>query len=215
MKIKVKICGLTTPEAVDAAVKGGASHVGFVFSRQPLAGRVSLEQAAELAARVPGHVRKVGVFFEQDSIFFITAISAARLHILQLHDTDSRPSRGLEGRSVWGVVPVRISKDLRAITRWRGAVDRILYELKPPEGAAPDGASESRCDWELLRGVTHPCPWTLGGGLDQTNVAEAIAITGARMIDVSTGVESAPGIKDPAKISALLDVVRTVRPARS
>jgi phosphoribosylanthranilate isomerase len=191
MKVKVKICGLTTPEAVDAAVKGGASHVGFVFSRQPLVGRVSVEQAAELAARVPGHVRKVGVFFEQDSIFFITAISAARLHILQLHDIDPRRGySGLEGRSAWGVVPVRTAKDLRAITQWRG-------------------------DWELLRGVTHPCPWTLGGGLDQTNVADAIAITGARMIDVSAGVESAPGIKDPAKISALLDVVRNVSPARS
>ena len=79
MQVKVKICGLTTPEAIDAAVKGGASHLGFVFSRQPRAGRVSLEQAAELAARVPGHVRKVGVFFEQDSIFFTTAITAAGL----------------------------------------------------------------------------------------------------------------------------------------
>jgi phosphoribosylanthranilate isomerase len=218
MQVKVKICGLTTPEAIDAAVKGGASHVGFVFSRQPRAGHVSLEQAAELAARVPRHVRKVGVFFEHDSNFAITAISAARLHILQLHATDPRQASnlcGLAGRSAWGVVPVRTAKDLRAATQWQGWVDRILYELKPPEGAASEGASGSQCDWELLRGVTHPLPWTLGGGLDQTNVADAIAITGARMIDVSSGVESEPGVKDPAKISAILDVVRTVRPARS
>lgn len=207
MKVKVKICGLTTPEAVDAAVKGGASHVGFVFSRKPLASRVTMEQAAELAARVPRHVRKVGVFFEQDSIFFMTAIFAARLHILQFNGID-RPS-GISGKAAWGVVPVRTAKDLRAATQWQGVADRILYELKPPDGAAPEGAAVSRCDWELLRGVTHPLPWTLGGELDQTNVADAIAITGARMIDVSSGLESKPGVKDPAKISALLDVVRT------
>ncbi|WP_076862844.1 phosphoribosylanthranilate isomerase [Bradyrhizobium mercantei] len=211
MKVKVKICGLTTPEAVDAAVKGGASHVGFVFSRKRLTGRVTLEQAAELAARVPRHVRKVGVFFEQDSIFFMAAISAARLHILQFNGID-RPS-GIAGKAVWGVVPVRTAKDLRAATRWQGVADRILYELKPPEGVASTGASASCCDWEMLRGVTHPSPWTLGGGLDQTNVADAIAITGARMIDVSSSLESEPGVKDPARISAFLDAVRTVRDA--
>jgi len=98
--------------------------------------------------------------------------------------------------------------------RWQGAADRILYELKPPEGAAPEGASEPRCDWELLRGFTHPLPWTLAGRLDQTNVADVIDITGARMIDVSSGSRM-PGHQRSAKISALLDVVRTVRPARS
>jgi phosphoribosylanthranilate isomerase len=216
MQVKVKICGLTTPEAVDAAVKGGASHVGFWFSREPRFGSVSVEQAAELAARVPGHVRKVGVFFEHDSIFALTAISAARLHILQLHATDPRHASnlcGVAGRSAWGVVPVATAKDLRAAAQWQGWVERILYEVKPPEGAASE-ASPSQCDWKLLQGVTHPLPWTLGGGLDQTNVADAIAITGARMIDVSSGVEREPGVKDPAKIAAFLDVVRSVRLAR-
>jgi phosphoribosylanthranilate isomerase len=219
MQVKVKICGLTTPEAVDAAVKGGASHVGFWFSRQPRAGSVSPEQAAALAARVPRHVRKVGVFFEHDSIFAITAISAARLHILQLHATDPRQASnlcGLAGRSAWGVVPVATAKDLRKATQWQGWVERIVYELKPPasaasEGARPERAPASQYDWKLLKGVTHPLPWTLGGGLDQTNVADAIAVTGARMIDVSSGVESEPGVKDPAKIAAFLDVVRSVR----
>jgi phosphoribosylanthranilate isomerase len=155
MQIKVKICGLTTPEAVDATVEGGATHVGFWFSRKPRAGCVTLEQAAELASRVPRHVRKVGVFFEQDSIFFITAISAARLHIVQLHDIDPRFGyKGIEGRAAWGVLPIRTAKDLSAIARWRGSFDRIVYELKPPEGAAPERAAGLRCDWELLRGIT-------------------------------------------------------------
>src|SRR4051794_33737601 len=103
MKVKVKICGLTTPEAVDAAVEGGASHVGFVFSREPLAGRVTLEQAAELAGRGPRHVRKVGVFFEQDSIFFAAAAGLARLHILQFNGIDPRYA-GVAGYATWGVV---------------------------------------------------------------------------------------------------------------
>lgn len=208
MKVKVKICGLTTPEAVDAAVKGGASHVGFAFSRKPLPGRVTPEQAVELAARVPRHVRRVAVFFEQDSLFFMTAIHAARLHILQFNGID-RPS-GIIGKAAWGVVPVRTAKDLRAAKQWQRMAHRIVYELKPPEGVAPEGAAASRCDWELLRGVTHPLPWTLGGGLDQTNVADAIAITGARMIDVSSSLDSEPGVKNPSKISAFLDVVRTL-----
>ncbi|MGW1423992.1 phosphoribosylanthranilate isomerase [Bradyrhizobium manausense] len=208
MKVKVKICGLTTPEAVDAAVKGGATHVGFAFSRKPSAGRVTPEQAAELAARVPRHVRKVGVFFEQDSIFFMAAISAAKLHILQFNGIE-RPS-GIAGTAVWGVVPVRTARDLRAVTMWEGVADRVLYEFKPPDGAEPEPASATSGNWELLRGIKHPLPWALGGELDPANVAKAINLTGARMIDVSSGLESEPGIKDPGKISALLDAVHSL-----
>ncbi|WFU82855.1 phosphoribosylanthranilate isomerase [Bradyrhizobium sp. CIAT3101] len=208
MKVKVKVCGLATPEAVDAAVKGGATHIGFAFSRMPSAGYVTLEQAAELVACVPRHVRKVGVFFEQDSIFFMAAIHAARLHILQFNGID-RPS-GIVGKAVWGVVPVRTAKDLRAATRWKGIADRILYELKPPDDEASEAGSALRGNWNLLRGIKHPLPWALGGELDPSNVAEAIATTGARMIDVSSSLDNELGVKDPAKISALLNAVRSI-----
>ena len=208
MKVKVKICGLAAQEAVDAAVRGGATHIGFAFSRKRSARCVTLEQAAELAARVPRHVRKVGVFFEQDSIFFMAAIHAAGLHILQFNGID-RPS-GIAGKGVWGVVPVRTAKDLRAATRWKGIADRILYEFRPSEDEASEGRFALRDSWNLLREFKHPLPWILGGELDPTNVAEAIAITGARMIDVSSSLDNELGVKNPAKITALLDAVRSI-----
>ena len=200
MQIKVKVCGLSTREAVDAAVAGGATHLGFVISRHAGVGNVSLEEAAELATRVPRHVRKVGVFFEQDSIFFLAAINLVGLHVLQLHATNPRQAffeRTNLGRSVRGIVTVRTANDLRAATQWEGAADRILYDVKGR-------------DWKLLQRLAHPLPCTLGGDLDQDNVAEAVGITGAKTIDVSSGIESASGIKDPRKIAAFLDTVRTI-----
>ena len=147
MQIKVKICGLTRRDEVDAAVQGGASHVGFIFTRHPTAISVSLAQAAILAARVPSHVRKVGVFFEQDSVLFLKAIAYAELHVLQLHATDplqASNERLMTGRSVWGVAPIRSVEDLRNAGRWRGMVDRLLYDIKG--------------DFRPLAGAKHPLP---------------------------------------------------------
>ncbi len=217
MQIKVKICGLSTVEAVNAAVKGGASHVGFMISRRSMSGFISLEQAAALALRVPSHVRRVGVFFEQDSIFFDQAIACAGLHVLQLHATDPRQAlneRYRTGRSIWGVVTIRSGRDLLAATHWKGSANRILYEIKEPEITGKPAKSESKSGWKLIEGMAHPLPWTLGGSLDLDNVAEAIASTGAQMIDVSTGIESAPGIQDPSKIAAILNVLGNIKPAR-
>lgn len=200
MRVEVKICGLCRPAVVDAAVKGGASHIGFVFTRRPSIGSVSLAQAAALAARVPSHIRKVGVFHEQDSILFIRAVAYAGLHVLQLHATNpvqAAKERNVSGRSVWGVAAIRSADDLLSVERWQGAVDRILYDVQG--------------DLQLLAGMKHPLPWVLGGRIDGDNVADAIAATGAKMVDVSAGVESAPGIKDPQKIAAVLDAIRALR----
>ena len=213
--IKVKICGLSTQEAVDAAVKGGASHVGFVFARRPAADSLGVAEASALAMRVPSQVRKVGVFFEQDSVFFDTAIAQAGLHVLQLHATDPRQAsyeRTRTGRSVWGVVELRTARDLDAGAQWRGAADRILYDVQTAECSALAGIPSPRCDWTLLKGITHPLPWILGGQLDQSNVSEAIAITGATMIDVSSCVRNTPANKAPDKIAAFLDAVQAMSP---
>ena len=201
-----KICGLSTPDTLAAAIAGGASHVGFVFF-PPSPRNVTVEQAAGLAYRVPGHVAKVGVFVDPDDALLDAAIAAGRLDAIQLHKT--APARAAEirrrtGREVWAAVAVKTRTDLDSARDYAGAVDRILYDAKAPDDAAHPGGMGLRFDWRLLDGFRHPLPWALSGGLDATNVGEAIASTGARLVDVSSGVESAPGIKDMDKIAAFL-----------
>ncbi len=207
MRLQVKICGLSTLETVDAAIAGGASHVGFVFfARSPR--HLDFDKAAALAQRVPAHVRKVGVFAEQDSLLFDKAIAAAGLHVLQLHGTNPRQAAfegARTGRAIWGVVPVRTSADISAGAHWMGAADRLLYDAKTSDTDLPGGMG-LRFDWRLLSGIAHPLPWGLAGGLEANNLAQAVAATGAPLLDVSSGVESAPGVKDVDKISAFLQV---------
>jgi phosphoribosylanthranilate isomerase len=207
MPVHVKICGLSTPETLDAALKGGASHVGFVFfAKSPR--NLTPEQAAALAARVQGKAKVVGLFVDPnpDDIYRIRA--QVRLDIIQLHG-DERPAvvsriRMTSGLDVWKAVPVRTSADLNEAQKYRGAASLILYDAKPPAGSDLPGGNGLRFDWELLRGHQHPLPWALSGGLDARNVAEAVRVTNAPLLDVSSGVESAPGIKDVDKIAAFL-----------
>lgn len=206
-RITAKICGLSTPETLDAAVAGGASHVGFVFfSKSPR--NVAFDQVAALAQRVPGHVLKAGVFVDPEDGLLDMAIAAAGLDVVQLHgkETSQRAAaiRSRTGKEVWKALSVRTSADLAEAPAFRGAVDRLLYDAKTPEGAQLPGGMGLRFDWRLLQGFAHPLPWALSGGLDAANVAEAVGITGARLVDVSSGVESAPGIKDVDKIAAFL-----------
>jgi phosphoribosylanthranilate isomerase len=208
MGATAKICGVSTPDALDAAVGGGASHVGFVFF-PPSPRNVSPEQAAGLAQRVPEHVAKVGVFVDPDDTLIDRAI-AAGVDALQLHKTSPARAAAIRqrtGRELWAAVAIKTRGDLDAARGFAGAADRILYDAKTPEGSAIPGGMGLRFDWRLLDGVRHPLPWALSGGLDAGNVAEAIGRTGARLVDVSSGVESAPGIKDAAKIAAFLAAV--------
>jgi phosphoribosylanthranilate isomerase len=204
MPTSAKICGLSTPETVDAAIRGGASHVGFVFF--PKSPRdIMPEQAGQFAT--PGHVGRIGVFVDPDDALLTHAVAAARLTGVQLHG-DEAPERVAAvkarlGVEVWKAVPVRTRIDLDAAHAYRGAADRILYDAKTPKGTLPGGMG-LRFDWKLLDGFAHPLPWALSGGLDAGNVVEAVGITGARLVDVSSGVESAPGEKDVDKISAFL-----------
>ncbi|PCD01759.1 phosphoribosylanthranilate isomerase [Sphingomonas spermidinifaciens] len=204
-----KICGLRAPDTLDAAISGGASHVGFVFfASSPR--HLSFDAAAGLAARVPGHVGRVGVFVDPADDLLEPAIGAGRLDVLQLHKTAPERIAAIRARyrlPVWAAVAVKARADLDAARPLAGLVDRILYDAKTPEGATLPGGMGVRFDWGLLEGIAHPAPWALSGGLDAGNVAEAIHGTGAEIVDVSSGVESAPGVKDPAKIRAFLKAV--------
>jgi phosphoribosylanthranilate isomerase len=207
--VTTKICGLSTPETLDAAVRHGAAQVGFVFF--PASPRnLGFDRATGLAERVPDTVRKVGVFVDPGDALLDGAIAAAGLDAVQLHKTAPERAaliRARTGREVWAAVPVKTRADLAAAARFTGAADRILYDAKTPEDSALPGGMGLRFDWTLLQGHRHPLPWALSGGLDPANVAEAIRITGAALVDVSSGVESAPGIKDVDKIAAFLKAV--------
>lgn len=202
-----KICGLSNAESLGAAVSGGAAWVGFVFF-PPSPRNVALDAAAALGREVPGHVGRVGVFVDADDALIEAAVMAAGLTVVQLHGSET-PARvaAVKARTrleVWKALSVRSAADLGAAGAWRGVADKLLLDAKPPAGAALPGGNGLRFDWRLLRGVTLPLPWLLSGGLDAQNVAEAVRVTGAAFIDVSSGVEDAPGKKSPDKIRQFL-----------
>lgn len=209
MPVRAKICGLSTPETLDAAVRHGAAAIGLMFY-PPSPRHLDFDRAHALAGQVPGHVAKVGVFVDPDDALVDAAIAAAGLDTLQLHKVAPARAAALKartGREVWATVAVRTRADLAGAAAFRGAADRLLYDAKTPEGALPGGMGV-RFDWLLLQGHAHPLPWALSGGLDAGNVAEAVATGGARYVDVSSGVESAPGVKDVDKIAAFLNALR-------
>jgi len=210
MPIRTKICGLSTPETLDAAIANGATHVGFVFF-PPSPRNLTMERAAGLAARTPGHVRRVGVFVDPDDALVDAAFAAGRLDAIQLHRTPPARAAAIRARlsrELWAAVAVKTRADLDTAVDYRGAADIVLYDAKTPDDAALPGGMGLRFDWGLLDGVRHPLPWGLSGGLDPANVAEAIRRTGAPLVDVSSGVESAPGVKDVDKIAAFLKAAR-------
>ena len=206
MPATTKICGLSTPDTLDAAIAHGAAHVGFVFF-PPSPRHLDLDRAAGLAARVPERVRTVGVFVDPDDRLVERVVRSARLGAIQLHRTaPDRVAhlRRLAGVEAWAAVAVKTRADLDAVRGFIDAADRILYDAKTPEGAALPGGMGLRFDWALLQGFAHPLPWALSGGLDAGNVGEAIRRTGAPLVDVSSGVETEPGVKDVDKIAAFL-----------
>jgi phosphoribosylanthranilate isomerase len=204
MPVSAKICGLSTPETVDAAIRHGASYVGFImFPKSPR----DIEPGRAGQFQTPPDVGRIGVFVDPDDALLAHAVAGARLTGVQLHGDES-PERVAAvkarfGIEVWKAIPVRTRADLDAAKLYRGVADRILYDAKTPKGTLPGGMG-LRFDWKLLDGFVHPLPWALSGGLDAANLADAVGITGARLADVSSGVESTPGIKDVDKIAAFL-----------
>lgn len=210
MPVTAKICGLSTLETLDAAIAGGASHVGFVFfAKSPR--NVSIDQAAALARHASGRARIVGLFVDPDPAQIDAVRASTHLDAIQLHGSEHpalvsrlRMNQGLE---VWKAIPVRTSDDVASSRRYLGSATKILFDAKPPKGAELPGGTGMRFDWALLEGFNHSMPWALSGGLDARNVREAIRKTGATLVDVSSGVESAPGVKDVDKIAAFLKAV--------
>lgn len=208
----IKICGISTPETLDAALAAQADFIGLVFfAKSPR--NVDAAQAAALARRAAGKAQVVGLFVDPAPDFLANVTAQVPLDVIQLHGKEDASAlariRSQTGRAVWKAIGVRKRADLDGAHHFIGAADRILYDAKPPEGADLPGGTGLRIDWDLLRGVAHPLPWMLAGGLDPRNVAEAIALTGAPAVDVSSGVESAPGVKDAGRITAFCDAVRT------
>lgn len=209
MTATAKICGLSTPETLDAAVAGGASHVGFVFY-PPSPRHLAFRRAAELAARVPDRVGKVGVFVDPDDALVEQAVEAAGVDTLQIHQAAPDRLQHLRtrfGLELWAAVAIKARADLDEAYRIAPVADRILYDAKTPPGATRPGGMGVRFDWSLLDGFRHPRPWILSGGLARDTVSEAVTRTGATLVDVSSGVETAPGIKDAALIAGFLRAV--------
>jgi phosphoribosylanthranilate isomerase len=206
----IKICGVTDAAALDAAIAARADHVGFVFfPRSPR--HLAPADARRLAERAGGRIGKVGLFVDSDDALLSEGVAAGALDAIQLHG-DETPQRTAHVRArfglpVWKVIPVAAATDVARAAHYRDAADLILFDARTPKGALPGGMG-LKFDWSVLAGHRGPLPWGLAGGLTPTNVAEAIRITRAPLVDTSSGVESAPGVKDVDKIRAFCQAAR-------
>lgn len=200
MPTKVKICGISTPAALDAAIAGHADYCGLVFFPQSPR-NVDPHTAANLAARSAGAIRRVGLFVDADDTLLAECVSAGQLDAIQLHGEES-PARTAAirarfGLPVWKALPVAKAADVAGAEQWRTVADLVLFDARTPKGAALPGGMGLRFDWSLLAHRPGGMAWGLAGGLSPANVAEAIGQTGAPLVDTSSGVERAPGDKDP------------------
>ena len=208
--VKVKICGLTDPGQARHAVTAGADYVGLVFF-PPSPRAVSPDRAREIIAGLPAGVIKVALTVDPDDAL-IDQIAALGLDMLQLHGSEP-PERVIDlkartGLKIMKAIGVREAADLAAIDRYAPVADQLLIDAKPPKGATRPGGNAIPFDWTLLQGREWTVPWMLAGGLTAENVAEAMGLTGATQLDLSSAVESAPGIKDPVLVEAFLNAAK-------
>jgi phosphoribosylanthranilate isomerase len=210
MSVAAKICGLSSEAAVEAAVAGGAGYVGFVFF-PPSPRSVSPMRAGALCTAVPASVKRVALFVDADDAAIGAVLDAAPIDILQFHGAES-PERIVEAKQRFGVkvmkaISVASADDVDAASRYEDVADLLLFDAKPPR--RPDalpGGNGLAFDWRLIAGREWTLPWMLSGGLTTELLPEAVRISGAQAVDVSSGVERAPGDKDPAKIRAFLEI---------
>ena len=210
--VKVKICGLRTVADVMAAADAGASYVGFVFfPKSPR--NVTIDEAAALAIEVPMGVAKVALVVNADDAFLDALTAKVPLDMFQLHGCET-PARVAEVKAryslpVMKAIGISTAADLEKIDTYAAVADQLLIDAKPPKDANLPGGNGNAFDWQLLAGRKYwTKPWMLAGGLTMDNVASAIATTGATQVDLSSGVESAPGVKDPALIHAFIAAAR-------
>jgi phosphoribosylanthranilate isomerase len=214
MGVAAKICGLSTEDAVAAAIAGGAAYLGFVFY-PPSPRAVTPRHAARLCAGTPAEIARVGLFVDADDETIEAALAVAPLDILQFHGSEP-PERVGEarlrfGRPIMKAVAIAGPEDLTGAARYEDAADGLLFDAKPPRRLdALPGGNGLAFDWNLIAGRTWRLPWMLSGGLTAELLPEAVCISGTTAVDVSSGVESRPGVKDPGKIHAFLAAARAL-----
>lgn len=208
---QIKICGVTSPEAIDACVSARAEWCGFVFYA-PSPRNLTPSEAALLAAHAGQRIGKVGLFVDADDLALAEGIRAGALDAIQLHghETPERTAQVRQrfGLPVWKALPVTSAADVERASDYHGAADLILFDAKTPKGAMPGGMGLS-FDWSLVAHWRGPLAWGLAGGLSQINVAEALRRTSAPLVDASSGVEMAPGMKDTGLIAAFCAAARS------
>jgi phosphoribosylanthranilate isomerase len=215
MTITVKICGITDAAAFDAAAEAGADMIGFVFY-PPSPRALAPEAAAALSSRRPGGPLRVGLFVDPTDDALAATLAAVPLDVLQVQGSET-PARVGAIRARFGIavmkaVGVATRADVaEAVLHFGGVADRLLFDAKPPPAGTPGalpGGNAAAFDWSIMHGAAVPVPWLLAGGLTADNVAEAIRTAGAPGVDVSSGVERARGVKDPARIAAFVAAAR-------
>ncbi len=212
----VKICGLKTPEALDVALESGADMVGFVFFA-PSPRHLALAVARALGERVQDRAGKVALTVDADDATLAGVVEALKPDLLQLHGVET-PERVTALRARFGLpvmkaVPIAERKDLARIELYKKVADRLIFDARAPQDATRPGGLGTPFDWTLLKGIDPGIPFMLSGGLDAGNVAEALRITRAPGVDVSSGVERAAGEKDPDKIRAFIRAARAAEAA--
>jgi phosphoribosylanthranilate isomerase len=211
MALTVKICGLRTPAALDAALQAGADLVGFVFF-PPSPRHLGLEAARDLVNRVKGRAGIVALTVDATDLALTDIVREIKPDMLQLHGQET-PDRVVAVRTRFGLpvmkaLPIATREDLSPIRTYAHVADRLIFDARAPKSATRPGGLGKPFDWRLLAGVNPGVPFMLSGGLDARNVAEAVAITNAPGVDVSSGVESRPGVKSPEKIRAFIRAAR-------
>lgn len=208
MSLIVKICGLKTPEALDAALDAGADMVGFVFFPPSPRHIATMEQARALTVQSAGRARRVALTVDASDALIDDIVVAMRPDLLQLHGNET-PHRVETLRRTFGVpvmkaLPIAEARDLGRIAEYKDVADWLLFDARAPKDATRPGGLGTPFDWNLLKGIDIAVPFMLSGGLTPDNVAEALRITRAPAVDVSSGVERAPGEKDADKIRAFI-----------
>lgn len=218
MALDIKICGLKTDAALAAALDAGASHVGFIFfPRSPR--HIAVEEAAHLRKAARGRAKAVAVTVDADDEALDRIVAAMEPDILQLHGHES-PQRVAEVKARYGLAvmkafALREAADLDAIAAYRGVADRFLFDAKPPAGSELPGGNGVSFDWRLLAGLDADVDYMLSGGLNAANIGDAIRLANPSGIDISSGVESAPGVKDAALIEQFFRAVRAATGERA
>lgn len=209
---QVKVCGFTRKKDVESAVKAGVNYVGFVFY-PPSSRNISADTAAELSFITPVGIIKVGLFVDPDNAFLDSVLDVVPLDMIQLHGAET-PERVQQikkrsGLPVMKAVAIENTADVEKLASFERVADQILCDAKPAKGELVPGGNGRQFDWSLLANYNWKKPWMLAGGLDVNTVAQAVRVTGARQVDVSSGVEYKKGLKNPDKIKAFIEAAQT------